>query len=300
MKFKKIRSMTKRKYANIPIDKIKVLNSRNRDRNDFEHNIRSIEEVGLLKVIVVNERYYKRSGYYDLVCGEGRLLACKELDYSTIPAEIINCDRKQALLFSLVENIARVPPGTMWFARELRRMHCDSGLSYDQIGKITGYSESYIRGYVRLVDQGEERLIKGVENGLFPMSFAVQVASSDSSTIQNLLMDAFDNGIVNSTNLATVRNIITSRIDQRPRISKTGSGRSPSTPPTYTLYQLKADISKITKEKAAFVKEASLKENRLFVLLGGLKTLWQNSELVNLIHSEGIGPIPQLKGTYNV
>ena len=114
------------------------------------------------------------------------------------------------------------------------------------------------------------------------------------------MMDAFDNGIVNSTNLATVRDIITSRIDQRPRKSKTGSGRSPSTPPTYTLYQLKADISKITKEKAAFVKEASLKENRLFVLLGGLKTLWQNSELVNLIHSEGIGPIPKLKGKYHV
>jgi len=200
----------------------------------------------------------------------------------------------------LVENIARVPPGTMWFARELTRLHRDSGFSYEQIGKITGYSKSHIRGYVRLVDQGEERLIKGVENGLFPMSFAVQVASSDSSTVQNLLMDAFDSGIVNSANLTTVRNIIASRMDRRSKDSKTASGSPPSTPSTYTLYQLKADISKITKEKKAFVKEASLKENRLFVLLEGLKKLWQDPELIKLFHSEGVGPIPKLKGKYHV
>lgn len=299
MKFDEIRYMSKRIYANVPIDEIKVLNSRNRDKNDFKHNIRSIEEVGLLKAIVVNERYFKKNGYYDLVCGEGRLLAYKALNRTTIPAEIINCDRKQALLFSLVENIARVPPGTMWFAREVRRMHLDAGLSYGEISKITGYSESHIQGYIRLVEKGEGRLIKGVEDGLFPITFAVQVASSDNYAIQNLLMDAFDSGILNSKNIASVRKIIASRMEQRTEKPRTGKERAPSISPTYTLYQLKKDISNITKEKEAFVKEASLKENRLFMLLEGLKTLWQDSELVGLINSEGIGPKPELKGEYN-
>lgn len=103
-----IRPMSERQYEMIPLDKIKVLNSRNRDREDFEHNIRSIKEVGLRKPIVVNGRYFKKSGHYDLVCGEGRYLAFKELGKNEIIAEVVSCNKKQALLYSLVENIARV------------------------------------------------------------------------------------------------------------------------------------------------------------------------------------------------
>ena len=86
--------MAKRKYATIPLDKIKVLNSRKRDLSAFKHNVRSIDEVGLLMPIVVNEQYCKRTGNYDLVCGEGRFLAYKELGYQEILAEVINCDKK--------------------------------------------------------------------------------------------------------------------------------------------------------------------------------------------------------------
>ena len=299
MKQNAIRSMAKRNYVSIPLDKIKVLNSRNRDPAGFKQNVRIIDEVGLLIPIVVNERYCKRTGYYDLVCGEGRFLAYKELNRKRILAEIVSCDRKQALLRSLVENIARVPPRTMWFAREVKRMH-DSGCSFQQISKITGYSVSYIREYILLVEQGEERLIKGVEDGVFPISFAIQVSQSDSSTIQNLLMDAFDNGIVNSSNLTTVRKIIASRLSRSSSSPKSNSTRIPYTPTAYTINQLKADITKITRDKEAFVKEASVKENRLFALLEGLNTIWQDADLVNLIHTEGIGPIPQLTGEYNV
>jgi len=299
MKPNTIQPMANRKYATIPLEKIKVLNSRNRDPAAFKHNVRSIEEVGLLVPIVVNERYYKRTGCYDLVCGEGRFLAYKQLGQEEILAEVISCDRKQALLRSLVENIARVPPQTMWFAREVKRMH-DSGCSYEQISKITGYSVAHIREYIRLVEQGEERLIKGVEDGVFPISFAVQVAQSDSSSIQNLLMDAFDNGIVNSTNLTTVRKIITSRLSRGTSTPKPSNSKAPYTLPEYTINQLKADITKITKDKEAFVKEASVKENRLFALLEGLKVIWQDSELVSLINAEGIGPMPQLTGEYHV
>ena len=299
MKTNKIQPMSKRKYAMIPLDKIKVLNSRNRDPIAFKNNTRSIGEVGLLVPIVVNERYYKKTGYYDLVCGEGRFLAYKKLDQVEILAEVISCNRKQALLHSLVENIARVPPRTMWFAREVKRMH-DSGCSLDEISKITGYSTAYIRDYIRLVEQGEERLIKGVEEGIFPISFAVQVAQSDSSNVQNLLMDAFDSGIVNSTNLTTVRKIIAARLNKGTNTHKPITSKQPYTPPAYTLHQLKADITKITKDKEAFVKEATVKENRLFTILAGLHRIWEDSELTALIHSKGIGKIPQLTGEYHV
>ena len=285
------RPMSKRKYRQVPLDKIKVLNSRNRDRASFQENVRSIGAVGLLKPIVVNDRQLEKQGYYELVCGEGRYLAYQELGHTHIPAEVINCDRKQALLMSLVENIARVPPGTMWFAREVKRMR-DAGFTLTQISTIVGKCESYIRDYIHLVEKGEERLIQGVEQGLFSIAFAIQVARADDAAIQHILMDAFDSGMINSANIPSVRRVIELRLNR---------GREPEKrthPPAYTLKQLKIDISRVTKEKTSFVNESARKENRLLALLDGLNALWQDEEFVTLATEQGLGNWPALKGKY--
>ena len=78
MKKSSITPMAERQYRLIPVDKIVVLNSRNRDKQKFAENVRSIEQVGLRKPIVVNRRGYERDGNYELVCGEGRYLAHKQ------------------------------------------------------------------------------------------------------------------------------------------------------------------------------------------------------------------------------
>ncbi len=293
-----IRSIKERKYAMIPIIEIKVLNSRERDKKKFEENIRSIKEVGLHKPIIVNERNYHKDGYYELVCGQGRYLAYMSLEYKEIPAEIINCNKKEAYLFSLVENIARVPPGTMWFAREIKRMK-DSGLSFEEISKITGKSLSYLYKYITLVEKGEERLIKGVEEGLFPIGFATNVAHADTAAMQDILMDAFDKGIIDSRNFPIVKKIIDTRMNLGegiiPRPNRCGHPFQ-----NYTIEQLKKDISKMTKEKEAFVNEAEVKENRLLSLLYGLNMIWKDPNVIELMKSENIGQMPELKGKYDV
>lgn len=299
MKYSKIRLMEDRRYADIPIDEIRVMNSRNRDNLRFQDNIRSIKDVGLKRPIQVNERFYEKNGYYDLVCGEGRYLAFKSLGHERIPAEILNCSKKEAYLLSLIENIARVPPGTMWFAYEVKRMH-DSGFTYTQIANIAGKDEAYIRDYIRLVEQGEERLIKGVEDGIFSISFAHMVAKSDNSNIQNILMDAYDTGLVNCTNFPTVKRVIDLRLKSKKDPEKKESMSTKNPTPDYTLKQLQTDISKITKEKDAFIRESTIKENRLLSILDALNVLWRDSITAELITSEGIGPMPKLKGTYNV
>ena len=167
--------MTARRYEAIPVDKIKVINPRNRDAEQFAMNVESIDHVGLMKPIRVNDKFLERTGVYELVCGEGRLLAHQRLGRATVMAEVVTCTRKEAYLQSLIENIARTKPGSMEFARELKRLH-DEGWDYAQIARVACKSEDYIRDYIRLVEQGEERLIQGVEQGVFPISFAMQVA----------------------------------------------------------------------------------------------------------------------------
>lgn len=276
--------MAERKYAHVPIGEITVMNSRNREKKQFEDNVRSIGAVGLLKPIVVNERHREKLGKYELVCGEGRFLAYQSLGRSTIPAEVINCDRKTALLYSLAENIARVPPNTMWFAREIKRM-ADSGLALAKIGQIVGKDEGEVANYVRLVEMGEDRLIKGVEQGWFSISFALAVAKSSNETIQQVLMDAFDSGIIDSTNTSKVRMMIEQRMQRgkQPRSGGKAGGKI-----AYSLSDLKRDIQAATEKKEGFVRESQDKENRLLNLTDGLDTLWKDVEFLCLLKTHGL------------
>jgi ParB family chromosome partitioning protein len=210
-----------------------------------------------------------------------------------IRAEVVTCSRKQTYLESLVENLARSRPGTMDFARELKRLR-DEGWDDEKIAKIACRSVEYIRQYIRLVENGEERLIQGVEQEVFPISFAVLVAQSDDVGIQDVLMDAFDQGIVNSSNFAKARAIINARMDRRKR--KKGAGGSSE----YTLAALTEDIATATQAKESYVREAQGKESRLFILLDGLAALWKDAEFMQLIQAEQIDKRPVLTGTYNV
>ena len=294
MKNKQITSMEDRTYQLIPIDSIVVLNSRNRNRQKFSENVRSIADVGLRKPIVVNGRGFSRTGNYELVCGEGRYLAHKELGKTEIAAEVLDCDQKTALLYSLVENIARVPPGTMWFANEMKRMR-DAGFNYTEIGRIVGKSVTYVGDFIKLVEQGENRLIAGVEQGLFSISFAVQVAQSDDSTIQNVLMDAFDDGIVNCNTVRRVRNLLELRM-KRGKGVRDRSDRTEG----FTLKDLTREITQSTKEKEDFVRETQRKENRLLALLMGISTLMQDSAGMGLLLAAGLETPPSLQGEYGI
>src|SRR5271155_2038912 len=146
-----IKLMKDRRREMIPIDKIKVINSRNRDETQFALNVQSIEAVGQIKDIRVNDKFLEKDGQYELICGEGRLIAQKRLGKTHIRAEVVTCTRKQAYLESLVENLARSRVGTMEFARELKKLH-DEGWDYERIAQVACRGADYIKQYIHLVE----------------------------------------------------------------------------------------------------------------------------------------------------
>ncbi len=279
--------MSERRYEEVAIAEIKVINSRDRDLAQFEMNVQSIEHLGVLKPIRVNDKFYERSGFYELICGEGRLLAHEQLEHSHVMAEVVTCTRKDAYLQSLIENIARTNPRSMDFARELKRLR-DEGWTYKKIAVIACQTESYIKDYIRLVEQGEERLISGVEQGIFPIKFAIQVAATDDSNLQNVLMDAFDEGLVTTNNFAQARKIVNARAKSK------HSGRN-----GYTVNQLKRDIVDATKSKTSYVREAKDRENRFLTLLTEINDLWEDAELTQLITEEELHERPELAGDFS-
>src|SRR5579872_1538918 len=90
----------------VPVEHIRVLNPRARDQKKFATIMENIRVLGLKKPITVRKRQNSEDGY-DLVCGQGRLEAFKKLGLTEIPAFIRGLSKSDAMLCSLVENIAR-------------------------------------------------------------------------------------------------------------------------------------------------------------------------------------------------
>ncbi|HUP79055.1 MAG TPA: hypothetical protein VM260_10920 [Pirellula sp.] len=55
-----------RRYEEVRIDQVKVINSRNPDNEQFDMNVESIESVGLMKPIRVNDKFLHSTGVYEL------------------------------------------------------------------------------------------------------------------------------------------------------------------------------------------------------------------------------------------
>ena len=144
-----------RRFEEIPVAQVKVINSCYRDKEPSDIIVPSIDHAAMLKPIRVNDKFLEETGMYELICGEGRLLAHQKAGRDRIMAEVITCTRKEAYLQSLIQSVPRIKPDAVQFAREIKRLH-DEGWDYRKIAQIAGKSERYIRRCMRLVEQGED------------------------------------------------------------------------------------------------------------------------------------------------
>lgn len=291
-----IRSASERTFKLIPVDTIDVVSSRNRGKKQFKENVRSISDNGLYKPILVNAADFAVSGRYQLICGEGRLQAHIELKKEYIKAEIVRVDLATAHIMSLGENMTKTPPKTIEYAYSLLEMH-DKGAQIADLERITGQTGQYIKGYINLVRRGEERLIKGVETGLFPLDFAMRVAESSDGAVQHVLMDAFDKKFITAKHVDSVRKILMERTKHGKGL-KDNAEQPSGMRDGYTVDDLKRDIQRITREKEKFVYAVESKETRLVRLHEGLKRIRADEMVMSLLRNCRLESLPALEGAY--
>lgn len=289
-----LRSSAERTFAMIRVDQIDVVTSRGRGRKQFKSNVRSIADNGLYKPILVNAIDHAKTGRYQLICGEGRLLAHQELKRDLIKAEVVTVSLATAHVMSLGENMTKSPPKVIEYAYALLEMH-QQGASAEELSRITGHTAQYVRSYLTLVQRGEERLIKGVEQGLFPLEFATKVATSPDGAIQHILMDAYDQKFITAKHVDVVRNILIDRMRQG---SNTGTAAKKTARSAVTVDSLRQEIANITREKERWVKEVEGRETRLFRLIGTLQQLHADEAFQTLLMKHELGTLPALQGTY--
>ena len=115
---------------------------------------RSILKNGLIQPITVRRA---KEGNYELISGERRLRACKEIGHKSIPAYIFQVDTKEAMLaLALIENIQRDKLNAIEVAHAYKRLIDECNLSQEDVSDRVGKDRSTITNSLRLLKLPEE------------------------------------------------------------------------------------------------------------------------------------------------
>jgi len=274
----------------IPIDRIRVLNPRPRDKKKFEQIIQSIKNLGLKKPIQVSLRSAEEGTEpgYDLVCGQGRMEAFLALGHQEIPAIVVEVSREERLLRSLVENMARRLPSRLALMNEIERLKAD-GYSNVEIGKKLDIADGTVGGYIALKKAGEERLLDAAINGKIPLGVAMDIAKAHSPELQRELLKGFESKELNQFAIRTVKRLI----DQRRFV---GKGRDTDADKKKSRTNADSLINAFKREsqkQRLMVKKARLCDAKLVITVTALGKLLGDENFFNLLRAESLADIPQ-------
>jgi ParB family chromosome partitioning protein len=274
----------------IPIERIRVLNPRPRDKKKFEQIIQSIKNLGLKKPIQVSLRSAEEGTEpgYDLVCGQGRMEAFLALGHKEIPAIVVEVSREERLLRSLVENMARRLPSRLALMNEIERLKAD-GYSNVEIGKKLDIADGTVGGYIALKKAGEERLLDAAINGKIPLGVAMDIAKAHSPELQRELLKGFESKELNQFAIRTVKRLI----DQRRFV---GKGRDTDADKKKSRTNADSLINAFKREsqkQRLMVKKARLCDAKLVITVTALGKLLGDENFFNLLRAESLADIPQ-------
>lgn len=277
----------------IPIDQIHVLNPRMRDRTQHRNITESIRSTGLRRPITVSRHTRKDGGeQYDLVCGQGRMEALIALGHTHIPAVIVEADGEDCLVMSLIENIARRSPSPIDIMREVGRLR-ERGHTDTEIGELIGTSSSWVNMVGSLLEKGEERLLVGVQTGVISLAMAVDIARASTPEIQNILSEAYAQGI-RGKRMGRLRRLLEARAHRSPQMR---GGYHPATKPEkrkVSTAELRRLLEKEAEKQRLVAKKAEYVHERLAFCVAAIKELLAVPEFRMLIKAEKVDTMPRM------
>jgi len=284
-------NMKLREVQFIPINRIRVLNPRSRDQKKFDDIIENIKTIGLKRPITVRAIAGSRPGEenYEVVCGQGRFEAFKAAGALQIPAIVQSYGRKEALLASLVENVARRPVRAIEQIQAVRWMH-SQGHSASIIEKKTGLGESYVKAILHLIDHGEERLLDAALHGRVPITIATRISETKDENVQRILMEAYESGEIKQSTLSEFRRLVQMRKCWGKTYDKQNCARRPGKNASQVFlsrYRQQAERHRI------LLKRARSAEGRLLSIVAAFRTLAADENFIHALRAENISTMPK-------
>jgi ParB family chromosome partitioning protein len=279
------------KVRMIPVDRINILNPRDRGRKKFTQIVGNIAKLGLKKPITVTHAGGNNGdARYDLVCGQGRLEAYIALGQAEIPAIVVEAPKEDLMLMGLAENLARRKHSTIELVREIGHLK-DRGYTHAEIARKTDLNTSYVRAILQLLAKGEERLLQAVEKGQLPVNVAITIATSDDKAVQRALQEAYERNDLRGKKLIRARRLIEAR-RAKGKASHGGRSRAADRHDLTSNDLLKTYNAEAMKQKVT-IQKAKISETRLMFSVAAVKQLFQDDHFVTLLRAEGLDTLPQ-------
>ena len=165
-----------------PIPLVQISPNPDQPRKKFnEHELQelseSIKEKGVLVPIIL--RTVQNKPYlYEIVAGERRYRAAKMAGLSEIPALVKTLTNQNAMEIALIENVQRENLNPIEEAEGYQNLMERCEYTMDDVSRLIGKSESYIRNLMRITSLPES-VKEMVRNGEISASHARTIAVSD-------------------------------------------------------------------------------------------------------------------------
>ncbi|TPG40285.1 chromosome partitioning protein ParB [Sphingomonas koreensis] len=272
----------------VAIDRITVVNPRLRNKKAFKEIVENIAQIGLKRPITVTRRMEADGPFYDLVCGQGRLEAYQALGQLEVPALVVSADPEDCLISSLVENCARRQHSAFDLLQDIGGMR-DRGYSVAQIARMTGLSAEYVHGVARLLEKGEQRLLRSVESRTIPISVAVEIAEADDHEVQRALQGAYEKGLLRGKKLLAAKRLV----EARRRRGKTLGSRDARPSEKLSSAALVRAYQEDAGRKRDMIRRANASKDRLMLITEAFRRLSGDASFMAVLMDEKLDKMPE-------
>jgi len=144
----------------------------------------SIKKHGIIQPIIVR----KMANGYEIVAGERRLKAAKEIGLTKIPAIIKTFNNEKSLEIALVENIQREDLNPVEQANAFKRLIDEFNLTQQELAEATGKSRALVANTIRLLKLNPE-IQKNISEGKISFGHAKLLLSIEGEETQRAVCD---------------------------------------------------------------------------------------------------------------
>ena len=157
---------------------------KNFDKEKMEELKGSIKKHGIIQPIVAR----KMVNGYEIVAGERRLKAAKEIGLKKIPAIIKSINNEKSLEIALVENIQREDLNPVEQANAFKRLIDEFKLTQQELAEATGKSRALVTNTIRLLKLNPE-IQKNISEGKISFGHAKLLLSIEDEEVQKAVCD---------------------------------------------------------------------------------------------------------------
>ena len=140
----------------------------------------SIKNIGVIQPITV--RKIKKNSY-QLISGERRLKACKNLELNNIPAYIRTANDQESLEMALIENTHRQDLDAIEIAVSYKRLIDEINLTQEELSNKIGKDRTTITNYLRLLKLNPI-IQSGIKDGFISMGHGRSIINIENKSDQ--------------------------------------------------------------------------------------------------------------------